>query len=133
MVGTASGNAHRVIRPARAGRPLVLAPNAGTRIETYVFSDCEADGIPDRLHGLLVEEVGSRGNRARWELACEEGRFALEGRGLEVLAAEPHLFDELLTPFALRARDRKVVGWLLRLLRLPGGAWLLRAWHTRRR
>jgi hypothetical protein len=133
MPGPGKGTAYRVVRPARPGRALVLAPDEGVAAETYVFADCDAGEIPDRLHGLLVEEAGAGGERTRWELACDEGRFTLAGRGLEVLVPEPLLFDELLAPFGLRERDRTVVGWLLGLLRLPGGAWLLRAWHTRRR
>ena len=59
--------------------------------------------------------------------------LSAHARGWEVLESRPGFYDESLAPFALRPRDRSVVGWLLRLLQLPGGSWLLRAWHTRRR
>lgn len=133
MPGPVTGNAYRLLRPTPPGRTLVLVPDEGTAAETYVFADCDAGELPDHLHGLLVEEAGSEGEPSRWQIACVEGRFGIAARGLEVLAGKPQLFDELLAPFRLRERDRKVVRWLLGLLRLPGGAWLLRAWHTRRR
>jgi hypothetical protein len=44
----------------------------------------------------------------------------------------PGFFDEMLAAHALRSRDKVVVRWLLWLLRLPGGAKLLRSWHARR-
>jgi hypothetical protein len=44
----------------------------------------------------------------------------------------PWRFDELHRPFALGAGDRLAVRILLALLRLPGGAKLLRLWHARR-
>ena len=44
----------------------------------------------------------------------------------------PSLFDELHRPFALGTGERFAARCLLALLRLPGGAKLLRAWHARR-
>lgn len=52
--------------------------------------------------------------------------------GGELLQPLPGLFDEMLSPFAMKPRDRVLVRVLLRLLRLPGGAWLLRTWHASR-
>jgi hypothetical protein len=44
----------------------------------------------------------------------------------------PDLYAELHRPFALGAFDRFAARLLLVLLRLPGGARLLRAWHAGR-
>jgi hypothetical protein len=44
----------------------------------------------------------------------------------------PDLFDELHRPFALGRSERLVARLLLALLRLPGGAGLLRRWHAGR-
>ena len=44
----------------------------------------------------------------------------------------PSLFRDLHRPFALGAGERFAARCLLALLRLPGGAKLLRAWHARR-
>lgn len=48
------------------------------------------------------------------------------------LVERPDLYQELHRPFALRTGDRLAARVLLALLRLPGGARLLRAWHARR-
>jgi hypothetical protein len=41
----------------------------------------------------------------------------------------PHLYDRELARFAPSARERLVVGLLMRLLRIPGVTRLIRAWH----
>lgn len=129
----AKSRIHRALRPADPGRTLLLVPEGDEAAETFVFSEGDCAAIPDTVHGLRVEQVGPVGDRLRWELACDEGRFEVQGRGVEILSSRPQLFDDLLAPYALRRRDRRVVAWLLGLLRLRGGAWLLRAWHSRRR
>jgi hypothetical protein len=53
-------------------------------------------------------------------------------RAVEHVALRPSLFRELHRPFALGAGERLAARVLLALLRLPGGAKLLRAWHARR-
>lgn len=44
----------------------------------------------------------------------------------------PELYEHLHRPFALRGGERLVARLLLALLRLPGGAGLLRRWHAGR-
>ena len=53
-------------------------------------------------------------------------------RTVDHVALRPSLFRELHRPFALGGGERIAVRGLLALLRLPGGAKLLRAWHARR-
>jgi hypothetical protein len=53
-------------------------------------------------------------------------------RAVDHVALRPSLFRDLHHPFALGAGERIAVRGLLSLLRLPGGAKLLRAWHARR-
>lgn len=84
--------------------------------------------FPETLNGLDLRAVSD----GRWRLLCREGQFEFAARLVERLEPLPQLFDPLLAPHALRARDRARVGILLKLLRLPGGAWLLRAWHASR-
>ena len=84
--------------------------------------------LPETLHGLELLAVGN----GRWRLRCREGQLEFAARLVERLEPLPQLFDPLLARHALRARDRARVGILLKLLRLPGGAWLLRAWHASR-
>jgi hypothetical protein len=53
-------------------------------------------------------------------------------RSVDHVALRPSLFRELHRPFELGAGERLAARGLLALLRLPGGAKLLRAWHARR-
>ena len=53
-------------------------------------------------------------------------------RGVDRISMRPSLYRELHRPFALKASERLAARCLLALLRLPGGAKLLRAWHARR-
>jgi hypothetical protein len=48
------------------------------------------------------------------------------------IVERPDLFQELHQPFALSRGERLAVRVLLLLLRLPGGAVLLRRWHAGR-
>ena len=53
-------------------------------------------------------------------------------RAVDLIELRPSLFRDLHRPFALGAGERLAARCLLALLRLPGGAKLLRAWHARR-
>ena len=53
-------------------------------------------------------------------------------RAVDRIELRPSLFHDLHRPFALGAGERFAARCLLALLRLPGGAKLLRAWHARR-
>jgi hypothetical protein len=44
----------------------------------------------------------------------------------------PDLYGPLLARFEPTPGERRIGRWLLGLLRFPGAAWLLRAWHARR-
>ncbi len=48
------------------------------------------------------------------------------------IVARPELYAELHRPFALGRGERLAARVLLALLRLPGGAALLRRWHASR-
>ncbi len=61
-----------------------------------------------------------------------EPRIQFEARAIDRIEMRPALFEGLHRPFALTAGDRLAVRCLLALLRLPGGARLLRLWHARR-
>ena len=67
--------------------------------------------------------------------ALGNGDADLEVHGaqsVDRIELRPSLFSDLHRPFALGAGERLAARCLLALLRLPGGARLLRAWHARR-
>jgi len=133
MPESASDPAYRVVRSDEPARTMTLVPDAGGQAPRFVIADAGEVALPPVIHRPRLEAITGPGGRPRLRLACREGSFEIGARGWEVLESRPGFYDESLAPFALRPRDRSVVGWLLRLLQLPGGSWLLRAWHTRRR
>ncbi len=52
--------------------------------------------------------------------------------GTDRIELRPSLYHALHRPFTLGSGERLAARALLSLLRLPGGARLLRAWHARR-
>jgi hypothetical protein len=59
-----------------------------------------------------------------------ETRPATRARHVHVHVPLPHLYDGELARFAPTARERRIVSWLMRLLRLPGVTRAIRAWHA---
>ena len=112
---------------------------------SLVFESLQAPGLRVLVHGYRGPPLPSRVTDARlegagagatghaWRLDAREGGFEFEACSVERHEARPAFFEPMLAGFALRPRDRTVVRILLRLLRLPGGAWLMRAWHASRR
>ena len=83
----------------------------------------------------IVERAGRAGRvvlREDDSGDCEALVQDAAGRTLERIEMRPSLFADLHRPFALGAGERVAARCLLALLRLPGGAKLLRAWHARR-
>jgi len=114
------------VRDEGAGR-IVLEGNGPDRA-IVVVTGYAGPPLPPGLGECSLEQAGP----GAWRLASAGKKVDFAAGGVEVLQPQPGLFDGLLAPFALKRRDRRLVGVLLRLLRLPGGAWLLRRWHSGR-
>ena len=67
-----------------------------------------------------------------WRIAAREGSFEFSARAVDAIEERPLLFATLHAPFGVTARERFAARCLLALLRLPGGAGLLRRWHAGR-
>jgi len=114
------------VRDEGAGRIVLEASGPDQAI--LVVTGYAGPPLPPDLGEFSLEQAGP----GAWRLTSARKNIAFAAGGVEVLQAQPGLFDGLLAPFALKRRDRRLVGVLLRLLRLPGGAWLLRRWHSGR-
>jgi hypothetical protein len=114
--------------------------DASCRNGPEVVTPCAAD-YHRRMPGdagrevRVVQRAGSAGRvvlradgRGDSEAIVEDA----EGRVVERIEMRPSLFAGLHRPFALGAGERLAARALLALLRLPGGAKLLRGWHARR-
>ena len=88
----------------------------------------------DATAGFHVMECSGRVARVERRTAANgDSELVVHGsRAVDRIELRPSLFGELHRPFVLGAGERLAARCLLALLRLPGGAKLLRAWHARR-
>jgi hypothetical protein len=108
----------------------VLRADADDRRCLFVLAGYQGPELPHRLtEPALVRDGAADG----WRLDAAEGRFSFRARAVDRFEERPSLYSPLHRPFALTAGDRVAVRILLWLLRLPGGASLLRRWHSHRR
>jgi hypothetical protein len=126
------GGEWRVSRPSGDTKAWIVESVAEPPVRLLV-TGYRGPVLPAVLHDVEVLREPSPPGARRWRLRALEGEFEFAAGSVERHEPLPGLFDPMLAPHALRPRDRRVVGVLLGLLRLPGGAWLLRSWHAARR
>ncbi len=78
----------------------------------------------------LLVMIGYRGSALPEVIG--DSSIEYDARTVDRIEMRPALFERLHRPFALTGHDRFAARCLLALLRLPGGARLLRSWHARR-
>lgn len=126
MSSQSAARVYQVIERAGPADRLILRDAASA--ESWVIGGYRGPTLPDELTNPALV-VNGRG----WRLTSSEGAFDFDARAVDRLVERPALFDAMHQPFALKTSDRIAVRVLLWLLRLPGGARLLRRWHARRR
>jgi hypothetical protein len=125
-------NAHRVVeRDGPAGRRILERRTTVGR-ERIVVANARGVAWPDTLSNAAVEPLERPADGRHWRLSSDEGMFEFEARAVDRVEERPGLYAPLHRRFALSTMDRLGVRALLWLLRLPGGARLLRRWHARR-
>lgn len=115
-------------RPSPAGRATYV-PAAGGR-QWIDVAGWMAGDLPDTLQDPCFVPPQEAGDR--WRLTHVHGTGEFVAAGVVLFEPAPTLLGPLTAPFALKAGERRAARVLLSLLRLPGGARLLRAWHARR-
>lgn len=115
------------------GGRLVLRYGSSGDTRQFVISGYDGPELPARVTDATIEPrlVGAD-THAGWCLRSREGVFAFRARAVDVIEERPALYQPLHRSFALSATDRFAVRILLWMLRLPGGARLLRRWHAGR-
>lgn len=119
---------YRLIERTGPGRRVRWLAGEGDARAMIVASGYEGAEPPSELTGPRFESRGA----GEWRTASREGPFEFPARAVDVIEMRPVLFAALHRPFALAARERLAARCLLALLRLPGGARLLRNWHAKR-
>jgi len=118
----------RLVDGAGPAQRAVFRAEAPGRSEILVLGGYQGPALPAEIGGPKIEARATGG----FQIISEQGILDFDARAIDRIEMRPSLFDELHRPFALGAGDRLAVRVLLALLRLPGGAKLLRLWHARR-
>ncbi|HXV39339.1 MAG TPA: hypothetical protein VD701_00075 [Steroidobacteraceae bacterium] len=115
------------------GGRLVLHCGSNGDTRRFVISGYDGPELPAHLSDATIEPPSDHDTaRGRWRLRSREGDFAFQARAVDVIEERPALYQPLHRSFALSTTDRFAVRILLWMLRLPGGARLLRRWHAGR-
>jgi hypothetical protein len=129
---TVSAIFEAVERNGPGGRLVLRSFSAGD-LRRFVISGYDGPELPAALTDAVIEPQSSgEGAHDRWCLRSREGAFAFRARAVDLVEERPALYQPLHRPFAPSGSDRFAVRILLWLLRLPGGARLLRRWHAGR-
>jgi hypothetical protein len=121
------------IESGRPADPLRYRNDVGNRRRILVIARYQGPELPKALTNPVVDVVGDPDQAPRnWRIRCTEGRFEFRALAVEQLEECPALYEPLHRPFRLGTSDRLAVRVLLWLLRIPGGAALLRRWHAHR-
>jgi hypothetical protein len=133
MAGTVTTPIFRVIERKGPCARLLLRRDADDGTEFIVISGYRGTPLPDCITRPEFNATGGAGNASSgWRLTCTEGEYAFHARAIDRIDLRPGLFEPMHAAFALSAADRIAVRLLLRALRFPGGARILRWWQSRR-
>ena len=133
MADTAAPRIFRIESRADFTGRLVLRAEDRDATHLFVVSRYEGPALPEVLTDPVIEPL-AEGDAPQpgWRLRSGEGQFEFRALTVDRLEERAALYEPLHLPFALRRSDRAAVRVLLWLLRIPGGARLLRIWHTQR-
>lgn len=106
---------------ARQGR--LHLRSADRRVDLYLDADA-----PTSTPVVLRPVPGAPG----WEVSDAHASFRVGPESVRRHESLPGFFAAPLARFAPSPRERRVVRWLMRLLRVPGVTRLIRAWHAAR-
>ncbi len=115
-------------RPSPAGRATYVPAGGGT--QWIDVAGWLAGDLPETLQDPCFVPPQEEGGR--WQLTHAGGAGEFVAAGVVLFESAPRILQPLAAPFALKPGERRAARVLLAMLRLPGGARLLRAWHARR-
>jgi hypothetical protein len=117
----------QVERDGPSGRR-VLRSEAADDVQLIVISGFSGPALPERVSRPEIH--GGAGQA--WRLTTAEGVFEFQARSVDRIDCRAVLYEPLHRRFSISSTERAAVRLLLRALRLPGGARLLRWWQSRR-
>ncbi len=118
---------------SRAAGQLHYRSDSGGGRRILDIARYQGPALPALLSSPVVERSGDPGmTPGSWRITCAEGQFEFTALAVAVMEEQPALYEALHRPFSLSTADRLAVRVLLWILRLPGGAGLLRRWQAHR-
>ena len=132
MPGSGESQVYRV-EPGPATASLRFRSGNRERARFLDIAQYQGPKLPAVLTDPAVEALGDSGRALpSWRISCAEGQFEFQALAIEQIEECRALYEPLHERFRLSRSDRLAVRVLLWLLRLPGGAGLLRRWHAHR-
>jgi hypothetical protein len=107
----------------------VLRSAAAEGVQLIVIAGFRGPALPERV---TRPEILGGGAGHGWRLSAAEGVFDFHARAVDRVDCRAALYESLHAPFAPSVVDRAAMRLLLRALRLPGGARILRWWQSLR-
>jgi hypothetical protein len=107
----------------------VLRSEAADDVQLIVIAGFRGPVLPERV--TRPEILGGDAGH-RWRLSSAEGVCEFHARAVDRVDCRVSLYGPLHAQFALSVTDRVAMRLLLRALRLPGGARILRWWQSLR-
>jgi hypothetical protein len=132
MSAAQNANVYRLVEEDGPAGRRILERHSGDRRELLVFAQVQGGLWPKSLSNAAVAPRDGPADARRWRLSSDQGHFDFEARLVDRVELRPALYAPLHRRFTLSTLERLAVRVLIALLRLPGGARLLRRWHARR-
>ena len=107
----------------------VLRSEAADDLQLIVIAGFRGPALPERL---TRPEILGGGAGQGWRISSAEGVFEFHARAVDRIDCRAALYRPLHTRFSLSVGGRVATRLLLRALRLPGGARMLRWWQSLR-
>jgi hypothetical protein len=124
----AASRTFQVVERSGPGGRAVLRRGGGESEELIAISAFRGPALPDALTDPRIVPQGADS----WRIESEGRSVDFTARAVDAIEVRPALYAELHRAFALGRGERLAARLLLALLRLPGGARLLRRWHAGR-
>lgn len=133
MSATAVRRVFQLVERKGPGGRRVLRSENGATTEYLVAAGVTGEDWPDELLDPDIETLGNRQSpRRRFRLSAAGHCFEFDAIAVERITTRSTLYEPLHRRFALSGTERLAARGLLRLLRFPLGARLLRRWQASR-
>jgi hypothetical protein len=123
-----AANEYRLVERSGPGARVQFRRQVAGETRILVISGWHGAAPPATVTDPRLESSAA----GAWRLSGSGGVAEFGARAADSIVMRPGLYEDLHRPFRLKRGERIAARCLLALLRLPGGARLLRNWHSKR-